>query len=970
MKKTCAAFFLFLLTLPGFAQSGSQEIWYSNVIKQAQELTQQGRHVESDLINQKVLLAFPDHVQANLINAINQINLGDFANAKMSIAIGLQVDPTWYALYYCQAYMQLQAGNLEKAQEALANTMLYRPLEMDVSSVLDEIKMAFKSTIHLNELLLLADLYKSSTSPARIQWLDACWRKLSTLSGDPASVITEATRLANEFSAFNRNDLSLAIFLSGSRLLNSNGYLSEALALAKSGYTFYKKNEFGGNHFQAARLLAHLMELNNNKFDYDNALSYWPDANKHLNQIVEGVSLSVNDIQLYVLRAIATAGSLEGKLEDNQASARGLAIKAYEQARATRYGYGEALAANAIVITHDDAKNAAVGVSYGEQGLQLARDLNLDLKESIASNLAFCYYGLGTPQSKQLAYDLYWRQAEKALAANNWEAAATDINNLGTLLMYSENWDRAALLFEEVVKLDGYGPKYTNYHDRLTFYKRQVAAYQNLIKCYAHLGNAEKAFQAMEASRSRVLLERLGKNNYQTVSLVDLQNLLKPDEACIMYSLTAGHEIIILTVSKKYAQVLFHEDPRFIGDIKEKVWKNEPVVAAVRRDEANLNKFVISTLRTQTNVARDNYDKIAMAPKSDLDKAYKNVSTWMTNRKTLTDPNFVAKMQDFLYRFQKYLIVPVTNRLVGVENLIIAPDDVFNFIPFEALRTFDGKFMVEKYNLRYIHSASVLLALQQRTYLPSRKPLLAMGGAVYEEFDQVAMSRSSTSEMNLLETEVAENLKNGKSLRRAYASLNFSGPLTPLPGSSEEIKNISKNLPNTEYFLGKDMTENRIKELSISGQLKNYKVLHLATHGLVIPEIPDLSCLAMCIYKDEQGGEDGFLSVPEIANLQLNADLTVLSACETGQGQFYAGEGVTGITQSLILAGSNAALVSLWKVDDTATMNFMSNFYKEVAKGKPYAQIVNDLKRKFIKGDFGKEFQHPFYWAPFVYYGM
>lgn len=812
-----------------------------------------------------------------------------------------------------------------------------------------------------------------SSQKQKLNTLEKTWETLSGLATNSESLKKETLRIANDFAQRTRNDLALAVFYLGSNVLQINGYPSEALEVAELGYAHYQKNGFGGNDYQAARLLAHLMDLNIRKFDFDRALTYVDDGKKHFNKYE---ALPTYDVQILAYAAIAQARSTSSfdknknlKPDQIREQARVYATEAYKIATSKKYILGEAIATNALVVSHDDSKNASVGIRYGQKGLPLARNYNLDIKETIASNLAFCYYGLGTDAGRNQAYQMYRENAENALKNGNWETAATDINNLGTLLMYVENWAQAAPLFEEVVKLEGYGAKYTNYRDRLTLYRRQVTAYQNLIKCYGHLGNAEKTFQAMEASRSRVLLERLGQNSYKNVSLADLQNLLKPDEAVIMYSLTAGHEIIILTVSKKYSQVLYHEDPRFIGDIKDQIWyKNQPV-KQVERDINNLNKFVVSDIGGQVNIARDNYDKIAMAPKSDLDKAYKSVTRFMTIMENTTVPDFATTLDDLLYRFQKYLIVPVSNRLSGVKNLIIAPDDVFNFVPFEALKTFDKKYLVEKYNIRYVHSASVLMHLQQRKYADSRKPLLAMGGATYEQMKEAGIRSSSDADMNLLQTEVAENVKSGKSQRKAYASLTGQGPMPYLKGSLDEVKSFSKTISGSEIFTGNDMTENRIKELSKNGQLQNYKVLHLATHGFVIPEIPDLSGVAMSIFKDEQGGEDGYLTSPEIANLKLNADLTVLSACETAQGKFFSGEGVTGITQSLLVAGSNAALVSLWKVNDEATMVFMSNFYKEVAKGKPYSLIVNDLKKKFIKGDFGKEFKHPYFWAPFVYYG-
>jgi len=113
--------------------------------------------------------------------------------------------------------------------------------------------------------------------------------------------------------------------------------------------------------------------------------------------------------------------------------------------------------------------------------------------------------------------------------------------------------------------------------------------------------------------------------------------------------------------------------------------------------------------------------------------------------------------------------------------------------------------------------------------------------------------------------------------------------------------------------------------------------------------------------------EDGYLTMKEIAMLDINADFVNLSACETGLGKIYGGEGVVGLTQSFLVAGANGLSVSLWQVADESTMKFMIGVYRLVQeKGIGYDRVITEMKRTFL----GKEsYSSPFYWAPFVYYG-
>jgi CHAT domain-containing protein len=108
----------------------------------------------------------------------------------------------------------------------------------------------------------------------------------------------------------------------------------------------------------------------------------------------------------------------------------------------------------------------------------------------------------------------------------------------------------------------------------------------------------------------------------------------------------------------------------------------------------------------------------------------------------------------------------------------------------------------------------------------------------------------------------------------------------------------------------------------------------------------------------------------KIEELKMKADFVNLSACETGLGKIFGGEGVVGLTQSFLLAGANGLSASLWSVNDISTSHFMVALYKLVEQKKiGYGDAITEIKRDFIKGRFGVAYKSPYYWAPFVYYG-
>ncbi|CAN5317414.1 CHAT domain-containing protein [soil metagenome] len=266
------------------------------------------------------------------------------------------------------------------------------------------------------------------------------------------------------------------------------------------------------------------------------------------------------------------------------------------------------------------------------------------------------------------------------------------------------------------------------------------------------------------------------------------------------------------------------------------------------------------------------------------------------------------------------------------KDLLIIPAGRLGTLPFEALPVHRPsnnqdfkltKFLVEKYAISYEFSAGVLL---QKAKSP---------------------------------------LNSGSSSIFLCAPVNFpaADQLNDLPGTEKEVNDIASLFASNSFIAkGNEANENLIK----SGKLTNYKYLHFATHGVVDEQSPELSRIFL---QSAPPNEDGNVFSGEIFNLKLNADLAVLSACQTGLGKFSKGEGVIGLSRALVYAGAKSIMVSYWSVADESTSELMTDFYKQMlAQSEPHFR--ESLQRAKIRMIKSSKYSAPYYWAPFVLIGF
>jgi len=280
------------------------------------------------------------------------------------------------------------------------------------------------------------------------------------------------------------------------------------------------------------------------------------------------------------------------------------------------------------------------------------------------------------------------------------------------------------------------------------------------------------------------------------------------------------------------------------------------------------------------------------------------------------------------------LLAPLLNN-PAITKLIIVRDGQLHLLPFDTLIDQAGRYIARTHTITYAPSASAWHLLKSKSAPARDRMLLAIGGIPYDE-------------------------KMMNALTRGYRPDGLGN----LPGSAAEIRAAASTFPagTTDLLLGSAANEGAFKK----APLETYRVIHLAVHGLANQERPDQA--ALILLSDPAAGEDGILQATEILQLRTNADLVVLSACDTAVGRLQGAEGIANLARAFLLSGARSVVATLWQIDDTFSSVMMRQFYKHLAAGESIAGALALAKRDMMN-TYGEQ-AVPYYWAGYTLEGV
>ncbi len=308
------------------------------------------------------------------------------------------------------------------------------------------------------------------------------------------------------------------------------------------------------------------------------------------------------------------------------------------------------------------------------------------------------------------------------------------------------------------------------------------------------------------------------------------------------------------------------------------------------------------------------------------------------------------------------------------ERIIIVPDGILGVLPFEALVIKEGKeikdsiYVSDKHTITYYQSATILALNRMLKDPETEKPLFAIGNPVYTPDDPRYMAwKQGKKEIN--QANLKQYAFRGLAIKEKWGAVTEDDRASkiefpPLPETEEEVREIAKIMgvapEPPQVLLSVMASETNLKKAGI----EKYRYIHFATHASLPGMVQGINEPFILLGQVENYGDDGFLTLSEVAGMKLKADMVVLSACVTGIGKEVEGEGVVNFARAFQQAGAKSVVVSLWEVASEPAVEYMKSFYSHLKSGKNRSEALR-LARNLIK----LKYPNSFYWAVFVIYG-
>ena len=456
--------------------------------------------------------------------------------------------------------------------------------------------------------------------------------------------------------------------------------------------------------------------------------------------------------------------------------------------------------------------------------------------------------------------------------------------------------------------------------------------------------------QAINAKAQRQIQLTAQNGNRQEIETFDKEIRALEDEYQQL-------QVAIRKASPAYAE-LTQPQPLGLKEIQQLLDPNTVLLEYALGDERSyLWAVTQDSLKAFTLLKGEEIKKVAQQVYESLTarSVTKSLETPEQRRRRIAQAD--AQFQQSSVELARMILAPAAAEF-GTKRIVVIADGALQYVPFAALPVPGStRPLILDHELVSLPSASAL-SIQRQT-LANRKPapkgVAVIADPVFSARDSRFSARRSPSAA-ADDTRIIEHVGSGS-----------GGPLNVrrLPFTRQEADRILAVAPAGSSLRAVDFRANR--SIATSGELSNYRYVHFATHGYLDTSRAGLSAIVLSLVDEQGKPQDGFLRTHDIYNLKLPAELVVLSACETGLGKEVKGEGLEGLTRGFMYAGARRVVVSLWNVNDKATAGLMQHLYVGMLKNKKTPAAA--LRAAQIKMLRVRQWQSPYYWAPFVMQG-